>query len=54
VLNRSGDLDEPALRAVLAQMKEDAELTADVPLDRVVDLAPLREAQSELSASGKR
>ncbi len=54
VLNRSGDLDEPALRAVIAQMKEDAELTADVPLDRVVDLAPLREAQAELSASVKR
>jgi ABC-type nitrate/sulfonate/bicarbonate transport system substrate-binding protein len=50
VLNVSGDLDEPTLRAVIAQMKEDAELTGDVPLDRIVDLAPLREAQAELNA----
>jgi ABC-type nitrate/sulfonate/bicarbonate transport system substrate-binding protein len=48
VLNESGDLDAPALRAVVEQMKQDAELTDDVALDRVVDLAPLREAQAEL------
>jgi ABC-type nitrate/sulfonate/bicarbonate transport system substrate-binding protein len=50
VLNPGGDLDAPALRAVVEQMKEDAELTDDVPLDRIVDLAPLREAQAELDS----
>src|SRR5262249_28668722 len=47
VLNMSGDLDEPTLRLVIDQMKEDAEIAADVPLDRVVDLSPLRAARSE-------
>ena len=50
VLNLSGDLDAPVLRAVVEQMKQDAELTDDVPLDRVADLAPLREARAELES----
>lgn len=50
VLNPRGDLDAPALRAVVEQMKQDAELTDDVPLDRVADLVPLREARAELQS----
>ncbi len=48
VLDMTGDMDEAALRSVVEQMKQDAEIPADVPLDRVADLRLLREAQAEL------
>ena len=48
VLDMTGDLDDAALRSVVEQMKQDAEITEDVPLDRVADLRPLREGQAEL------
>ena len=40
-------MDEPSLRSVVAQMKEDAEVTEDVPLDRIIDLRLLREVHAE-------
>jgi ABC-type nitrate/sulfonate/bicarbonate transport system substrate-binding protein len=48
VLDPTGDLDDAALRSVVDQMKQDAEVAEDVPLDRVVDLRLLREVQAEL------
>jgi ABC-type nitrate/sulfonate/bicarbonate transport system substrate-binding protein len=48
VLDLTGDLDDAALRSVVEQMKQDAEITEDVPLDRVADLRLLRQVQAEL------
>jgi ABC-type nitrate/sulfonate/bicarbonate transport system substrate-binding protein len=48
VLNIDGDVEEPVLRSVVESMKKDAQITADVPLDRVADLSLLREVKSEL------
>jgi ABC-type nitrate/sulfonate/bicarbonate transport system substrate-binding protein len=48
VLNPTGDIDDAALQTVLAQMKQDAGITADIPRDRIVDLTLLRQARSEL------
>jgi ABC-type nitrate/sulfonate/bicarbonate transport system substrate-binding protein len=48
VLDMDGDLDDASLRSVVEQMKQDAEVTDDVPLSRVADLGPLREVQAEL------
>jgi hypothetical protein len=47
VLNVDGDVEEPVLRSVVESMKKDAQLTADVPLDRVADLSILREVRAE-------
>jgi len=51
VLNVDGDVEEPVLRSVVESLKKDAQITADVPLDRVADLSLLREVKAEL---GKR
>jgi ABC-type nitrate/sulfonate/bicarbonate transport system substrate-binding protein len=47
-LNLDGDIDEGELRQVIEQMKKDAKVTAEVPMDRVVDLSVLREVRAEL------
>jgi ABC-type nitrate/sulfonate/bicarbonate transport system substrate-binding protein len=47
VLNVDGDVEEPVLRSVVESMKKDAQITADVPLDRVADLSILREVRAE-------
>jgi ABC-type nitrate/sulfonate/bicarbonate transport system substrate-binding protein len=47
VLNTDGDVEEPVLRSVVESMKKDAQMTADVPLDRVADLSLLREVKTE-------
>jgi hypothetical protein len=47
-LNLDGDIDEGELRQVIEQMKRDAKVTAEVPMDRVVDLSVLREVRAEL------
>src|SRR5579884_62426 len=49
VLNPRGDIDAATLQAAVAQMKEDAGITDDVPLEQLVDLAPLRAVQAELN-----
>jgi ABC-type nitrate/sulfonate/bicarbonate transport system substrate-binding protein len=48
VLDMTGDIDGAALRSVVDQMKQDAGVAEDVPLDRVADLRLLREVQAEL------
>jgi ABC-type nitrate/sulfonate/bicarbonate transport system substrate-binding protein len=54
VLNTEGDLEEPVLKSVIENMKKDAQVTADVPLDRIVDLSLLREVKAELQGKGSR
>ncbi len=48
VVNADGDIEEPVLKTILEKIKHESGITAEVPLDRLVDLAPLREAQKEL------
>jgi ABC-type nitrate/sulfonate/bicarbonate transport system substrate-binding protein len=48
-LNLDGDIDPVELRQVIEQMKKDAKVTADVPVDRVVDLSVLHEVRAELN-----
>jgi hypothetical protein len=52
VLNVDGDVEEAVLRSVVESMKKDAQITADVALDRVADLSVLREVRAE--AANKR
>jgi ABC-type nitrate/sulfonate/bicarbonate transport system substrate-binding protein len=50
VLEVTGDLDDASLRSVVEQMKQDADVSGEVPLDRVADLRLLREVRAELGA----
>jgi len=54
VLNTEGDVEETVLKAVVENMKKDAQVTADVPLDRVADLSLLREVKAELQGKRQR
>jgi hypothetical protein len=42
------------LKSVIENMKRDAQITAEVPLDRVADLSLLREVKAELQKKGNR
>ena len=54
VLSTDGDIEESVLKSVLENMKRDARVTADVPLDRIADLSLLREVRAELQSKGNR
>ncbi len=54
VLNTSGDIEETVLRSVVENMKKEAQITADIPTDRVVDLALLREVRSEIQSKSRK
>jgi hypothetical protein len=49
VLTIDGDIDEPVLKSLVDNMKQDVKVTEEVPPDRIVNLAPLREVQQELN-----
>jgi NitT/TauT family transport system substrate-binding protein len=48
VFSPNGNIPQEGLKFVIDQAKAELKLTKDVPLNEVVDLAPLREAQKEL------
>jgi NitT/TauT family transport system substrate-binding protein len=48
VFSPNGNIPPEGLRLVLQQAKAELKLNRDVPLNEVIDLAPLREAQKEL------
>lgn len=54
VLNTSGDIEEPILKSVVENMKKETQVTADFPMDRIVDLTLLREVRSELQPRGRK
>lgn len=54
VLKIEGDVEEPVLKSVLENMKKDAQVATDVPLDRVADLSLLREIKAELPGKEKK
>jgi len=48
VFNADGNISSEGLKLVIDQAKAELKLTKDVPVNEVIDLAPLREAQKEL------
>jgi ABC-type nitrate/sulfonate/bicarbonate transport system substrate-binding protein len=48
VFSPNGNIPPEGLRLVIEQAKAELKLTREVPVNEVVDLAPLREAQKEL------
>ena len=48
IVNTDGDIEETVLKAIVDKIRQESAVTAEVPLDRVVDLALLREVQKEL------
>jgi NitT/TauT family transport system substrate-binding protein len=48
VFSPDGNIPQEGLRLVVEQAKAELKLSREVPLDEIVDLAPLREAQKEL------
>jgi len=48
VFNADGNIPQEGLKLVIDQAKTELKLTKDVPVNEVIDLGPLREAQREL------
>jgi len=48
IVNADGDIEEPVLKTILEKLKQESGMTGEVPMDRLVDLSPLREVQKEL------
>jgi hypothetical protein len=48
VFSPDGSIPQEGLRLVIEQAKAELKLTREVPLNEIVDLGPLREAQREL------
>ena len=48
VFSPDGNIPQEGLRLVIDQGKAELKLTRDVPLNEIIDVAPLREAQKEL------
>src|SRR5438093_3642936 len=48
VFSPNGNIPQEGLKFVIDQAKAELKLTKDVPVNEVIDLAPLREAQREL------
>jgi ABC-type nitrate/sulfonate/bicarbonate transport system substrate-binding protein len=48
VVNADGDIEDTVLQSIVDKIRQEAGLTGEIPLDRLVDLAILREVKSEL------
>jgi hypothetical protein len=48
VVNADGDIEELVLRSIVDKIRQESGITAEVPLDRLVDLSILREVKAEL------
>ena len=48
VFSPDGNIPQEGLRMVVEQAKAELKLTRDIPMNEIVDLAPLRAAQKEL------
>lgn len=49
IVNVDGDIEEPVLKNILDKIRHEAGVTAEVPVDRIVDLTLLREVKSEIA-----
>jgi len=48
IVNADGDIEEPVLQSIIDKIRQESGYAAEVPLDRLVDLAPLRAVKAEL------
>jgi hypothetical protein len=48
VINTDGDIEEPVLNAIVDKVRQESGYSAEIPLDRLVDLTLLREVKAEL------
>ena len=48
IVNTEGDIEEPVLKTILEKLKQESGVTAEVPLDRLVDLSLLRDVKAEV------
>jgi ABC-type nitrate/sulfonate/bicarbonate transport system substrate-binding protein len=48
VVNTDGDIEEAVLRAIVDKIREESGISAEVPLERLVELSILREVRGEL------
>ena len=48
VLNPDGDIDDATLKAIIDKIRQESGISAEIPLDRLVDLTLLREVKAEL------
>jgi hypothetical protein len=47
-VNTDGDIEEAVLGAIVDKIREESGISAEVPLERLVDLSILREVRGEL------
>ena len=48
VVNSDGDIEEPVFKSIIDKIRQESGISAEVPADRLIDLAVLREVQAEL------
>jgi hypothetical protein len=48
VVNADGDIEDAVLKSIVDKIRHEAGVPSEVPLDRLVDLAILREVKAEL------
>jgi NitT/TauT family transport system substrate-binding protein len=48
IVNADGDIEESVLKSIVEKIRQESGYTAEIPLDRLVDLSVLREVQKEL------
>jgi ABC-type nitrate/sulfonate/bicarbonate transport system substrate-binding protein len=47
IVNTDGDIEEPVLKSIVDKIRQESGMTAEVPLDQVVDLVLLSEVRAE-------
>jgi ABC-type nitrate/sulfonate/bicarbonate transport system substrate-binding protein len=48
IVNSDGDIEEAVLKSIIDKIKQESGITAEIPMDRLVDLSLLREVRAEI------
>jgi len=48
IVNSDGDIEESVLKVIIDKIKQESGITAEIPMDRLVDLSLLREVRAEI------
>jgi len=48
IVNTDGDIEEPVLKSILEKIRQESGFSAEIPVDRVVDLSLLRQVKADL------
>jgi len=48
IVNSDGDIEESVLKSIIDKIKQESGITAEIPMDRLVDLSLLREVRAEI------